>query len=56
LFGVPKPVATGFALLAFAVLTIPLSATGFLALAQSGVSLGEVRKKMDLRAAENRSI
>jgi glycosyltransferase 2 family protein len=44
LFGVTKAVATGFSLLAFVVLTIPLSIAGFVALAQSGVTLRQVRE------------
>jgi glycosyltransferase 2 family protein len=43
LFGIAKPVATGFALLAFVVLTVPLALIGFFALAQSGMSLHDVR-------------
>jgi uncharacterized protein (TIRG00374 family) len=45
LFGVPKPVAIGFSLLAFVVLTVPLSVAGFLALSQSGVGLRQVRNE-----------
>lgn len=43
LFHVPKPVAAGFAWLAFAVLNLPLSLAGFIALAQTGLTLREVR-------------
>jgi len=43
LFGIPKPVASGFALLAFVVLTVPLALTGFFALAHSGMSLHDIR-------------
>lgn len=43
MFDVPKEVAAGFALLAFGVLTIPLSLAGFFALAQSGLTLKQVR-------------
>lgn len=43
MFDVPKEQAAGFALLAFAVLTLPLSLAGFLALAQSGLTLRKVR-------------
>lgn len=43
MFDVPKEEATGFALLAFGVLTLPLSLAGFFAFAQSGLTLGNVR-------------
>lgn len=42
-FHVAKPVATGFSLLAFVVLTLPLSIAGFIALGQSGVTLKQIR-------------
>lgn len=45
MFGVPKEVAAGFALLAFGVLTIPLSLAGFFALAQSGLTLHQIREE-----------
>jgi glycosyltransferase 2 family protein len=44
-FHVAKPVATGFSLLAFVVLTVPLSVAGFVALGQSGVTLKEIRSE-----------
>jgi len=44
-FHVAKPVATGFSLLAFVVLTVPLSIAGFIALGQSGVTLKEIRSE-----------
>jgi len=47
LFGVPKAAASGFALLAFVVLTLPLSAAGFLALAQSGITLRHIRQEAE---------
>ena len=40
---VPKSDAAGFSLLAFAVLSIPLSVAGFFALAQSGLTLRQIR-------------
>lgn len=43
LFHVQKPVAAGFALLAFVVLTVPLSIAGFIALGQTGLTLRELR-------------
>ncbi len=57
-FGVPKPIATGFALLAFVVLTLPLALTGFFALAQSGMSLRDIRTRAgewqeEIRRAEH---
>lgn len=42
-FHVTKPVATGFSLLAFVVLTLPLSIAGFVALGQSGVTLKQIK-------------
>jgi uncharacterized protein (TIRG00374 family) len=50
LFGIPKVVASAFALLGFVVLTVPLSIAGFVALAQSGLSLAQLRRD----AAERR--
>jgi len=41
-FHIAKPVATGFSLLAFVVLTLPLSIAGFIALGQSGVTLKQI--------------
>lgn len=43
MFNVPKEEAAGFALLAFGVLTLPLSLAGFFALAQSGLTLNQIR-------------
>jgi uncharacterized protein (TIRG00374 family) len=43
LFGVDKPVAAGFSLVVFALLTAPLWAIGFWALGRSGLTLFEVR-------------
>ncbi|MGZ4975276.1 MAG: lysylphosphatidylglycerol synthase transmembrane domain-containing protein [Limisphaerales bacterium] len=42
-FHVAKPVATAFSLLAFVVLTLPLSIAGFIALGQSGITLKQIR-------------
>jgi uncharacterized protein (TIRG00374 family) len=42
-FHVAKPIATGFSLLAFVVLTLPLSIAGFIALGQSGVTLKQIK-------------
>jgi uncharacterized protein (TIRG00374 family) len=46
MFDVSKEEAAGFALLAFAVLTLPLSLAGFFALAQSGLTLGKIRTEV----------
>ncbi|HVV00729.1 MAG TPA: lysylphosphatidylglycerol synthase transmembrane domain-containing protein [Verrucomicrobiae bacterium] len=43
-FGIAKTPAAGFSLVAFIALTLPLSIAGFFALAQSGLSLKEIRK------------
>lgn len=40
---VPKSVAAGFSLLAFVVLSVPLSVAGFVALGQSGLTLRQIR-------------
>ncbi|MGH7940699.1 MAG: lysylphosphatidylglycerol synthase transmembrane domain-containing protein [Limisphaerales bacterium] len=45
-FGINKSLAAGFALAAFVSITVPLATAGFFALAQSGLSLGEVRKNL----------
>jgi glycosyltransferase 2 family protein len=42
--GVPKPVAAGFSLVSFAVLTIPPALTGFFALAHTGLTLRQIRR------------
>jgi uncharacterized protein (TIRG00374 family) len=44
LFGIAKPTAVGFSILAFLVLTLPLTVAGFIAFGQSGVSMGQVKK------------
>lgn len=46
-FHVAKPVATGFSLLAFIVLTLPLSIAGFIALGQSGMTLKQIKTEAD---------
>jgi uncharacterized protein (TIRG00374 family) len=43
LFHVPKATAAGFSLLAFVVLTLPLSIAGFIALGQSGMTLRQIK-------------
>lgn len=45
-FGAPKPEATGFALLSFVILTVPLSICGFIAFAQSGLTFRQVRDQV----------
>lgn len=42
MFHVPKSIAAGFSFMAFAVLTIPLSLAGFIAFAQSGLTLHQL--------------
>ena len=46
LFGVDKTRATGFSLVAFALLTLPLLIIGFLALSRSGMSLAAIREEL----------
>lgn len=45
-FGVPKPVASGFALLAYVVLTLPLAIAGLIAVTQSGLTLRSIRRQI----------
>ncbi len=53
LFGVDKTSATGFSLVAFTLLSLPLLTVGFLALSRSGVSLATVRQ--EFRQPERRA-
>jgi hypothetical protein len=46
LFGVHKTEATGFSLVAFLVITLPLLGLGFLALSRSGTTLWSIREQM----------
>ena len=46
LFHVHKTEATGFSLVAFIVITVPLLALGFLALSRSGTSLWAIRRQV----------
>jgi uncharacterized protein (TIRG00374 family) len=46
-FGVAKPVASGFALLAFVAWTVPLTIGGFIALAQSGITWRQLRQRSE---------
>ncbi|UCH82788.1 MAG: flippase-like domain-containing protein [Candidatus Latescibacterota bacterium] len=43
-FGIDKTTATGFAIVLFLVMTIPLVTLGFIAFVRSGVTLGEIRE------------
>ena len=45
-FGVPKPIASSCALVAYLVLTAPLAIAGFVAVAQSGLTLRQVRQEI----------
>jgi uncharacterized protein (TIRG00374 family) len=45
-FGIPKNDASGFALVAFIAWTVPLALAGFFALAQSGLTLRQIRFEM----------
>lgn len=47
-FGVNKSVAAGFAVIAFVSITVPLAVAGFFALAQSGLSLSEIKKEKNI--------
>lgn len=49
LFGIDKSVATGFSVVVFVVLTIPLWLLGFLALGRFGSALASIRTQMDQR-------
>jgi hypothetical protein len=44
LFGVEKTRASGFSMIVFVILTLPVWALGFLALARSGLSLAQIRR------------
>lgn len=45
-FGVPRPAATGFALLAFVVLTVPLALAGFWAITRVRLTVPEIRREL----------
>ncbi|MGH7968703.1 MAG: hypothetical protein ACREIC_08260, partial [Limisphaerales bacterium] len=45
-FGVPRPAASSFSLLAYIVLTAPLTIAGFFAAAQSGLTLAQIRREI----------
>jgi glycosyltransferase 2 family protein len=53
LFGVDKTSATGFSLVVFTLLSLPLLIIGFLALSRSGMSLASIRE--ELRRTEPRA-
>jgi ABC-type branched-subunit amino acid transport system permease subunit len=46
LFGVDKTSATGFSLVVFTLLSLPLRVIGFLALSRSGISLAAIRDEL----------
>lgn len=46
LFGVDKPAATGFSLVIFVALTLPLLVLGFVAMSASGTSLMKIRREV----------
>ncbi|HWQ31470.1 MAG TPA: lysylphosphatidylglycerol synthase transmembrane domain-containing protein [Blastocatellia bacterium] len=46
LFGVDKALATGFSLVVFVLLTLPLITVGFLALSRSGMTLHSIRQEI----------
>jgi uncharacterized protein (TIRG00374 family) len=45
LFGVSKPMATGFSIVVYSVLSAPLYAFGLLALSRSNITLGQLRRE-----------
>lgn len=47
LFGVDKTTATGFSIVVFILLTLPLLVLGFFAFAQSGLTLSSIREKLN---------
>ncbi len=49
LFGVEKTLATGFSVVVFVLLTVPLWIIGFLALSRSGMTLAEIRNEINRR-------
>lgn len=52
LFGVDKTHATGFSLVVFALLTLPLLVIGFIALSRSGTTLVEIRREIKELSAQ----
>lgn len=52
LFDVEKTQATGFSMIVFVILTLPVWALGFFALAKSGVSMAQIRRGSFERSAE----
>lgn len=48
LFGINRTLATGFSVVVFVILTIPLWLLGFLALGRTGVTLPSVRAQIDV--------
>lgn len=50
MFGVDKTLAAGFSVFAFVILTIPLWVLGWLAISRSGMTLAEIRDKVQLLA------
>ncbi len=51
LFGIDKTTAAGFSVLVWAVITLPLLVAGFLALAITGLRLGEIKRRAETAAA-----
>ncbi|HEV2666472.1 MAG TPA: lysylphosphatidylglycerol synthase transmembrane domain-containing protein [Blastocatellia bacterium] len=47
LFGVDKSLATGFSLIVFALLTLPLLLIGFVAFSRSGMTLASIRRNIE---------
>jgi uncharacterized protein (TIRG00374 family) len=57
LFGVDKTTAAGFSVVVFILLSLPLWVLGFVALGQSGMTLGAIRNKvMNLRAVREHEV
>lgn len=53
LFGVDKTLATGFALVVFALLTLPLLLIGFVAFSRAGMTLASIRREIALAGASH---
>ncbi|MDZ4802245.1 MAG: lysylphosphatidylglycerol synthase transmembrane domain-containing protein [Bryobacteraceae bacterium] len=51
MFGVDKGIATNFSVVMWAVITLPLLITGFIALAVTGIRLSEIRREAEQQAS-----
>ena len=52
LFGVDKTLATGFSIVVFVLLTLPLWVIGYFALSRSGMTLSQIKMKISKQRGE----